>query len=418
MRLTVLGLLTLCLAAPVRAEEPVGSVKFLRSLAKDEAVHVLCKEKQQCGLMAASGELVLAQDYRSLTVSPSIPGEARQVIAERSQGGTGVFDLTGQWLVKPKYENASYLRNKRAAIKSGGAWGYVDANDQIIVAPGYEIAMDFTALATAVYRNGKWGLIDTNGLIVAEAKYSVLKEFIDGVAIFASDQGYGLIDVNGKEIHTGYTNIEPFSEGLAMALKELNRVGFVDKTGKWVFRTKFQTAGNFHEGLASVTNGDRTGFVAKDGRVTIPLKFDDAQDFSGGVAPVAVNRKWGVIDRKGRWAIKPRFDYLWSFKKGVAIANRGASFDEFGMPENDDGTWGAISASGEWIVKPQFDVVEVMEDLIVAWKANRKAISTLTASSSRRSEFTRRLSAHNQRRSRSSAGPRDGAPSPVRVPPR
>lgn len=372
MRLPFLILFVFCLAAPASAEDWDGVVKFLKPVAPDEPVHVLCKEEQACGLINSAGDLVLDQVYRRLTVGPPLPGGARQVIAERVAGRTGLFDLTGKWLLRPKYENASFLYNDRIAVKKDGAWGYVSGSDRMIVQPGYEIATDFTAPVTSVYLNGKWGLIDTNGLVVAEPKYSVIREFTDGVAIFAADQGYGLIDAAGKEILSGYTTIEPFSEGFAMALKELNQVGFIDKAGKWVFRTRFQTAGNFHEGLASVTNGDRTGFVAKDGRVTIPLKFDDAHEFSGGVAPVAINGKWGVIDRKGRWAIKPRFDYLWSFTKGVAAANRGGSFDEFGVPENDAGTWGAISVSGDWIVKPQFDNVEVTDGLIVGWKDKKR----------------------------------------------
>lgn len=372
MRLALLAAFLFCLAVPASAEDWDGVVKFLKPVAPDAPVHVLCKDEQACGLINSAGELVLDQVYLRLTVSPPIPGGPRQVIAERVAGRTGLFDLTGKWLLRPKYENASFLYNDRIAIRKDGAWGYVSGDDRIIVKPVYEIATDFIAPVTSVYVNGKWGLIDTDGRVVAEPKYSVIKGLADGVAIFASDQGYGLLDMTGKEILTGFTTIEPFSESLAMALKELNQVGFIDRAGKWVFRTKFQSAGNFHEGLASVTNNDRTGFVAKDGRVTIPLKFDDAHDFSGGVAPAAVNGKWGMIDRKGRWTIKPRFDYLWPFTSGVAVANRGASFDEFGMPENDAGTWGAIGMSGDWIVKPQFDAVGVSDGLIVAWKDKKR----------------------------------------------
>lgn len=376
MRLPILALFLFVLAAPAVAEDWDGVVKFLNPVTADEPVHVLCKEERACGLINATGKLVLDQVYRRLTVSPPIPGGARQVIAERVAGRTGLFDLTGKWLLRPKYENASFLYNDRIAVKKDGAWGYVSGDDRMIVKPVYEIATDFIAPVTSVYINGKWGLIDTDGRVVAEPKYSVIKGLVEGVAIFASDQGYGLIDMTGREIIAGFTTIEAYSEGFAMALKELNQVGFIDRAGRWVFRTRFQSAGSFHEGLATVTNNDRTGFVAKDGRVTIPLKFDDAHDFSGGLAPVAVNRKWGMIDQKGRWIIKPRFDYLWPFDKGVAVANRGTSFDEFGMPENDAGTWGAISVSGDWIVKPQFDAVEVSDGLIVAWKEKKRRYFT------------------------------------------
>lgn len=371
MRLTVLALLLLSIAVPVRAEEPAGPVKFLRPLAKDEAVHVLCKPTR-CGLIAASGELVLAQDFRSLTVSPLIAGEARQIIAELPQGGTGVFDLNGQWLVKPKYENASYLRYGRAAVRSGGAWGYVNADDEMIIAPAYEEVMDFTASTTAVYR-GKWRLIDTSGRVIVEPKYKVLRKFVDGVAIFATDQGYGLIDMTGKELLAGYGYIEAFSEGLAKVVKKLGTEGFIDKSGKWVFTTRFPFAGNFHEGLAAVSDGGRSGFIAKGDRVMIAFKFDDVQDFSGGVAPVAIDRKWGVIDRKGRFVIKPKFDYLRPFVKGIAPANRGATFDTYGLPERDEGTWGAIGVSGDWIVEPQFDRIEILDDLILAWKDDKRS---------------------------------------------
>jgi len=142
MRLSLLALFLICLVLPATGEEPDELVKFLRPVAADANVHVLCRKKQECGLMNSAGELILEQTYRRLVVSPLTPGVPRQVIAEPVGGKTGIFDLTGKWLLQPSsdYEELSFLHNDRIAVKRDRKWGYADGRGNMVIPPQFESA--------------------------------------------------------------------------------------------------------------------------------------------------------------------------------------------------------------------------------------------------------------------------------------
>src|SRR2546421_12905534 len=56
--------------------------------------------------------------------------------------------------------------------------------------------------------------------------------------------------------------------------------GFVDRTGKLVIPLQFDSANEFHEGLALVTAGKKKLFLDAAGGVVIEPKFDIVNDFS------------------------------------------------------------------------------------------------------------------------------------------
>lgn len=371
MRLSLLVPFLICLALPAAAEGPEELVKFLKPVAADANVHVLCKKEQECGLMNSAGELILEQTYRRLVVGPSTPGVPRQVIAEPVGGKTGIFDLTGKWLLQPgsDYEEMGYLRNNRIAVKRESKWGYVDGRGKMVIPPQFESAGDFLTTAAIVRGRENLGLIDVNGTPLTPHKYIKIGDFVDGVAEFMdADVVAGLIDLKGKEIVTGYTVTGPLSEGLAMAFKSNKDQGYIDRTGKWVIKSKFGVRGDFSEGLAIVDAKGKRGYMARNGKLAIPFKYDSAKAFSNGVASVAQKRKWGVIDRKGRFLVKPELDYIDSFVNDVARANRGGNLDEYGLSEGAEGLWGVIDKSGKWIIEPQYESLEINGDLIKAWK--------------------------------------------------
>lgn len=371
MRLSLLVPLLMCLVVPAAAQGADEPVTFLKPVAADANVHVLCKKKQECGLMNSAGELILAQTYRRLVVSPLTPGVPRQVIAEPVGGKLGIFDLTGKWLLRPSsdYQELSFLHNDRIAVKRDRKWGYADGRGNMVIPPQFESAGDFLAPAAVVRGRENLGLIDRHGTPLTPHKYIKIGDFVDGIAEFMdADVTAGLIDLKGREIVTGFVVTGPLSEGLAMAFKSNKERGYIDRNGKWVIKTKFGVRGDFSEGLAVVDEKGKRGYLARNGKLAIPFKYDSAKAFSSGVAAVAQKRKWGVIDRKGRFLVKPELDYIDSFVNDIARANRGGNLDEYGLSEGAEGLWGVIDKSGKWIIEPQYETLEITGDLIKAWK--------------------------------------------------
>lgn len=135
--------------------------------------------------------------------------------------------------------------------------------------------------------------------------------------------------------------------------------GYIDTSGRMVVEPRFQSAGEFHEGLARVhlwskvvcTSGEFTsddaplwafhlieddksdlvscfpqggkfGYIDKSGKVIIAPQFFAAKDFADGLAAVRVEEtadsKYGYIDRTGRMVITPRFNQAGPFSEGLA----------------------------------------------------------------------------------------------------
>lgn len=124
----------------------------------------------------------------------------------------------------------------------------------------------------------------------------------------------------------------------------------------------------FSEGLCAVLRGGKWGYVDRAGRLVIPCRFDDAGPFSLGLASVSDGELTGFITPDGAWAIEPRFLRAWAFDpSGVAAAV--ASLKEVDGPilrelkkdfsvKELRGMWGLIDRSGAWVRTPAFDYAE------------------------------------------------------------
>ena len=85
-----------------------------------------------------------------------------------------------------------------------------------------------------------------------------------------------------------------------------------------VIAPAYDTAAEFHEGMARVYDDGKCGFVDKKGRLVVPTVYDDARHFSEGLAAVKVNDKWGFIDCTGTLVIQPMFSRVCDFDNGRA----------------------------------------------------------------------------------------------------
>ena len=112
--------------------------------------------------------------------------------------------------------------------------------------------------------------------------------------------------------------------------------GFIDDAGKVIIPLEFDSANEFHEGLALVTIGKQKAFIDTSGRVVIKPQFDLVDDFSEGLAAVNIGQtrianiglignpgKWGYIDKTGKLAIPLRFTHAEDFSEGLAAVTDG-----------------------------------------------------------------------------------------------
>ena len=124
------------------------------------------------------------------------------------------------------------------------------------------------------------------------------------------------------------------------------KFGFIDRTGKVVIPLQFDSANDFHEGLALVTSNRKTMFIDTTGKTVITPQFDIVNNFSEGLAPVNIGQKripnlglisdpgkWGYLDTAGKLVIPLKFTHAEDFSEGLAAVtdgDRGGFIDHTG----------------------------------------------------------------------------------------
>ncbi len=136
--------------------------------------------------------------------------------------------------------------------------------------------------------------------------------------------------------------------------KPSKTAGIEQGSFQWIVEPKYQSIGQFDEGLAPFGLNGKFGYLDRKGSVVIPPSYAGYLKFSEGVAGVekigdakvalANDNKWGYINTGGSYAIKPQFDYAAPFSNGVAGVKVG---DKYGF----------IDKSGNIVVEPQYKYV-------------------------------------------------------------
>jgi hypothetical protein len=144
------------------------------------------------------------------------------------------------------------------------------------------------------------------------------------------DRKFGFIERTGRVVITPqFDSANEFHEGLALVTANGRKL-FIDSAGKTVITPQFDIVHNFSEGLAAVNIGEtripniglianpgKWGYIDKTGKLAIPLKFTHAEDFSEGLAAVTDGDRGGFIDHTGKILFEVPLDVTLGFHEGV-----------------------------------------------------------------------------------------------------
>lgn len=243
----------------------------------------------------------------------------------------GLIDKTGKYIIEPTFTFAGDFSEGLAVVRTKeDKFGFIDKTGKFVIQSTFNWAGSFSEGLACVFINGKYGFINKNGEIVIKARFTDAKEFSEGLACVKiggrvrersfgmqlitttnADRNYGYIDKTGRILFKlKADNAYSFSEGLARIAIEGNE-GFIDKTGKIVIETKYGGQSDFSEGLKFVIldNGE-IGFIDNTGNVVLKPEFALADDFKNGLASVSdsldiMKVKYGYIDKTGKVIWKP-----------------------------------------------------------------------------------------------------------------
>lgn len=193
---------------------------------------------------------------------------------------------------------------------------------------------------------------------------------------------WGYIDNTGKIIiEPQFQFADKFSEGLALVDIGNRKMGYIDHSGQFVINPQFGDAGKFSEGLAFVLvdhNVDgrverKAAYIDKTGKIILePPQLIGGLNFHDGLASVRMGTgdkstnskdKFGYIDKSGKQVINLQFESVeaYDFSEGLAAIEAGGV--------------GYIDKTGTLVVKPQFDEVLLREGISLGKKAELASFS-------------------------------------------
>ena len=248
----------------------------------------------------------------------------------------GFIDETGRMVIPPRFVLSNEFSEGLAWIRTETFVGFINHDGNV----AFELPDSFSwgfreGLAAVATRTG-WGFIDKTGRFISTKRYQQAESFSDGLAAVAegrfTEAKYGFIDKTGELAIPLKFDPRPdqmegmilsrFTEGLAPVMFG-KLYGYIDHKGDTVIQPIFRYAGQFSEGLASVTTSDgQKGYIDKTGLLVIKLTSGTGGEFKEGMATLAVQSngrtKMGYIDRTGKTIIEPKFDAAFDFIDGIA----------------------------------------------------------------------------------------------------
>lgn len=248
----------------------------------------------------------------------------------------GYFDETGKIVIPPRFVLSSQFSEGLAWVRTETLVGFINQLGNVAFELPDSFSMGFREGLAAVRTQTGWGFIDKTGRFISTKRYEQAESFSDGLAAVAEgrwkEARYGFINKSGEvaiplrfEPRLGQMetmSLSRFTEGLAPVMFG-NLYGYIDHKGNTVIPAIFRDAGQFSEGLASVTKADgQKGYIDKAGEFVIRLASGRGGQFNDGLATLAVEvngpTKMGYIDRTGKTVIEPRFDTAYDFIDGIA----------------------------------------------------------------------------------------------------
>lgn len=212
-----------------------------------------------------------------------------------------------------------------------------------------------------------YGYANRDNRLVLPPLYDEARYFSEGLAFVRIGEKTGYIDASGKRVI--FKGGGDFHDGLAVVTEKDDEYimdagehwNYINTEGKVVLRTDFYRAHSFSEGLAAVMPDESGGavFIDKSGNIAIDEEYGYASDFQEGYAVVMIGQKWGFIDKKGEPLTNFGYDAARDFVDGKAAVLTGDR-------------WGFIDKSGREIIPPQYDDVGPFSEGLAKFKLGGK----------------------------------------------
>jgi hypothetical protein len=208
----------------------------------------------------------------------------------------GFIDPKANLVVEPQYDVALPFSEDLAVVGTGRKCGetkrgYIDRSGHIAIEMKFDDAFQFSGGFALIRKGHKFGVVNKLGDFVIQPQFNAFANLSEGVAKLSGISRPPYDATKSKFVVESAGNILVFEEA-PYENSNPSFKGYIDGTGSIAVRPAADhlvDLGSFHEGLASFTGGQffvRTGYIDKAGKVVIPAQYESASDFHEGLAAV------------------------------------------------------------------------------------------------------------------------------------
>jgi len=301
----------------------------------------------------------------SLSAYDEIVGEMGPYLIVKKGHRFGYIRNTGEEITPMIYDMAMPFSEGLAVVKTNNSFHTINTLGETVFSfeEGISSYSRFSDGLLVVEQNGRFGYMDTNGTVVIEPIYDDAHPFSEGKAavghLLNGELVYAFIETNGSPLTPyEFRSVGTYKNGFVPVAKEKNAqgnylYGYLNEFGSLAIPYSYETAMNFHEGLAVIGNyiskiGGRVTYTFMDYRyidTTGTIVLDPNQAFVGifygnfypGTFENDVSRfffhSWGVYDKTMEQIVKPSYMEMSDFKNGYAVVRK--YFDQYGIIDAD-----------------------------------------------------------------------------------
>jgi hypothetical protein len=165
--------------------------------------------------------------------------------AAKRDGKFGVIDKVGKWRVEPRYDELNQAPGGWFEYTQGKEVGLFNLDGRVLKNPAWTgLGLPSEGVAPVEIHN-QWGALDVNsGKVIIQPRWTLFRDFSEGLAYVEQGSTTGYIDTTGKmvfEMDAIYDRCGDFKNGLAYIRMKNVGEGYINRTGKWVYKRRLKS---------------------------------------------------------------------------------------------------------------------------------------------------------------------------------
>ncbi|MCF6353334.1 MAG: WG repeat-containing protein [Cyclobacteriaceae bacterium] len=255
-------------------------------------------------------------------------------------GSTGIIDLSGRWVVKPKAEKITDYSSNFYIFKKGNLYYLKNYDNELIYFTSNKLV--FRNETIYQIKDGYTNRVTSLGTLVANTR-TVIKGSQSWQIIKIGDK-YGFEDLQGVlKITYRYDSLLPFSEGLA-GFKLRGKWGYINKEEVIQIQPLYNEVNKFKNGVALVSQNGNKGLIKPNGTFFLKPKFDQLLLIENNLWLVKKNGLVGIYNTSGKVIIQSKFDWINYVNSDLIIVIR-------------NGTFGVVDSTGKSVIPRIYDYI-------------------------------------------------------------